>query len=196
MQGDEEDDNTVYKVVMNHEEQYSIWPADRENPLGWSDVGTKGSKAECLAYIEEVWTDMRPLSLRKHMEEMARSPRPEPDPKDRLDDGEEDDLVQRLASGPHPVEIRLRPERTVTLFQEAINRGYVYLKFTETRGGTELGVRIEQDKSDLSRANFADQTGTAHLVGGLTLNFVKVRCVADIELGTLAGKGHLEIVQE
>jgi len=58
-----------YKVVVNHEQQYSIWPADRENALGWSDVGVKGNKAECLRYIESVWTDMRPLSLRKKMGE-------------------------------------------------------------------------------------------------------------------------------
>jgi MbtH protein len=69
---DEREDTTIYKVVMNHEEQYSIWPADRENALGWNDAGKTGTKAECLAYIEEVWTDMRPLSLRKKMEEMAR----------------------------------------------------------------------------------------------------------------------------
>ena len=76
MAWDEENDSTIYKVVVNHEEQYSIWPADRENPLGWRDVGKSGPKAECLAYIEEVWTDMRPLSLRQHMEEMARQPAP------------------------------------------------------------------------------------------------------------------------
>jgi len=63
------EDSTIYSVVMNHEEQYSIWPADRPLPLGWSTVGKSGSKAECLAYIEEVWTDMRPLSLRKKMGE-------------------------------------------------------------------------------------------------------------------------------
>jgi MbtH protein len=68
----EQEDTTIYKVVVNHEEQYSIWPADRENPLGWRDVGKSGLKDECLAYIKEVWTDMRPLSLRKKMEEMAR----------------------------------------------------------------------------------------------------------------------------
>jgi MbtH protein len=68
MKRDETEDNTIYKVVVNHEEQYSIWPADRENPLGWNDAGKSGSKAECLAYIKEVWTDMRPLSLRKKME--------------------------------------------------------------------------------------------------------------------------------
>ncbi len=66
---DEEDDTTIYKVVINHEEQYSIWPADRENPPGWTDEGRSGTKQECLDHIEEVWTDMRPLSLRKKMEE-------------------------------------------------------------------------------------------------------------------------------
>lgn len=69
MNSDEREDNTIYKVVMNHEEQYSIWPADRENALGWTDVGKTGGKAECLAYIKEVWVDMRPLSLRRKMEE-------------------------------------------------------------------------------------------------------------------------------
>jgi MbtH protein len=67
MDHDEKDDQTVYKVVKNHEEQYSIWPADKENALGWSDAGKSGLKQECLAYIKEVWTDMRPLSLRRRM---------------------------------------------------------------------------------------------------------------------------------
>jgi MbtH protein len=59
----------TYTVVRNHEEQYSIWLADRELPAGWEAMGKTGSKDECLAYIEEVWTDMRPLSLRRWMEE-------------------------------------------------------------------------------------------------------------------------------
>ena len=75
MAWDDEDDKTIYTVVMNHEEQYSIWPADRELPLGWSAVGKTGTKKECLDYIEEVWTDMRPLSLRKKMEEMEAEAR-------------------------------------------------------------------------------------------------------------------------
>jgi len=68
---DDKEDKTIYKVVVNHEEQYSIWPADRENALGWRDAGKSGAKDECLAHIKEVWTDMRPLSLRKKMEEDA-----------------------------------------------------------------------------------------------------------------------------
>jgi MbtH protein len=72
MSSDDTEDTRIYKVVLNHEEQYSIWPADRENALGWFDAGKSGLKAECLAYIKEVWTDMRPLSLRKQMEEAAK----------------------------------------------------------------------------------------------------------------------------
>lgn len=72
MNSEEQEDQTIYKVVLNHEEQYSIWPADRANALGWFDAGKTGLKAECLEYIKEVWTDMRPLSLRKKMEENAR----------------------------------------------------------------------------------------------------------------------------
>lgn len=69
----EEEDDRIYQVVVNHDEQYSIWPADRELPLGWSAAGKSGTKAECLAYIQEVWTDMRPLSLRRKMEEAEQA---------------------------------------------------------------------------------------------------------------------------
>lgn len=72
MSWDEEEDTTTYKVVINHEEQYSIWPAEREMPLGWKAEGKEGTKQQCLDHIEEVWTDMRPLSLRRKMEEMER----------------------------------------------------------------------------------------------------------------------------
>jgi MbtH protein len=72
--GDENEDTRIYKVVVNHEEQYSIWPVDRENPLGWNDSGKSGSRQECLEYIAEVWTDMRPLSLRRSREEQAGDP--------------------------------------------------------------------------------------------------------------------------
>jgi MbtH protein len=68
----EDEDTRAYKVVVNHEEQYSIWFADRDNALGWKDVGKVGTKKECLEYIDEVWTDMRPLSLRKHMEQFEK----------------------------------------------------------------------------------------------------------------------------
>lgn len=65
----EDDSDRRYVVVVNHEEQYSIWPEDRDIPPGWREDGMRGLKKECLSHIEEVWTDMRPLSLRWHMEQ-------------------------------------------------------------------------------------------------------------------------------
>ena len=69
----DEDDQTTYKVVINDEEQYSIWPSDRDIPRGWRHVVKTGSKAECLAYINETWTDMRPLSVRTHLQNADKS---------------------------------------------------------------------------------------------------------------------------
>lgn len=65
----EKESTTIYKVVVNHEEQYSIWLANQENAPGWQDAGKTGSKEECLSYIKQIWTDMRPLSLRQKMQE-------------------------------------------------------------------------------------------------------------------------------
>jgi uncharacterized protein YbdZ (MbtH family) len=181
------EDTTIYKVVVNHEEQYSIWPEYKENALGWVDAGKVGPKAECLAYIEEVWTDMRPLSLRKKMEEMAEHPLPPPG----ANRPREKSLVERLCEGDHPIEAGLRPEKTVKLFKEAVDRNYVHIKFTDTRGETELGVRLDHDACDFSQADFENSTGSVHIEGGLTLDYVKVRCIAEIDLGTLEGTGHL-----
>jgi MbtH protein len=63
-----DDEGAVFCVVVNHEEQYAIWPDYKELPAGWKAVGERGPKAECLRYIDEVWTDMRPLSLRRALE--------------------------------------------------------------------------------------------------------------------------------
>lgn len=71
MYRNEQEDTTLYKVVVNHEEQYSIWSAYQEIPLGWKDTGKRGFKQECLDYIKEVWTDMQPLSLRQKMREFT-----------------------------------------------------------------------------------------------------------------------------
>ena len=184
------EDTTIYKVVVNHEEQYSIWPEYKENPLGWKDVGKAGPKAECLAYIKEVWTDMRPLSLRKKMEERAKNPPPPPQPPDPNRVAEKS-LVERLCEGDHPVVAGLRPEKTVEQFKAALDRNYVHIKFTDTKGGTELGLALDRETCDLSTADFAGGTGTVHVEGGLTLDYVKVRCIADIDLTTLEGTGRL-----
>jgi len=75
MDRDDAEDQTIYKVVLNHEEQYSIWPADRENALGWFDAGKTGMKAECLEYIKEVWTDMRPRACASIWRKLPQSSR-------------------------------------------------------------------------------------------------------------------------
>src|SRR5262245_19600014 len=122
----DKEDTTTYKVVVNHEEQYSIWPEYKENPIGWNDGGKVGPKAECLAFIKEVWTDMRPLSLKKKMEEMVKNPPPPPPPPDP-NRPREKSLVDRLCEGDHVIEAGLRPEKTVKLFKQAVDRNYVHV---------------------------------------------------------------------
>lgn len=104
-----------------------------------------------------------------------------------------DNLVARLCEGDHPVELMLLPEKSTQILSQCLQRQYVHIKFTDTQGGTELGVRLEGDGADVSNADLAKLTGCVRLKGGLTLNFVKVRCVATIELSTLQGTGHLEL---
>jgi hypothetical protein len=106
------------------------------------------------------------------------------------------DLVNRLSQGRHAVEVGLRPEPSIKLFKEALDRGHVFIKFTETRGGTELGVPVDKARSDLTQANFDAGTGKVRVSGELTLNYVPVRCIAEIELPSLRGQGHLEILVE
>jgi uncharacterized protein YbdZ (MbtH family) len=187
-QSADREDTTIYKVVVNHENQYSIWPQYKENPLGWSDVGKVGLKDECLTFIKETWTDLRPLSLRRKMEEMANSP---PPPVPNPEGPAEKSLVDRLSEGDHPVEAALRPDKSVKPLKEAIDRNYVHLRFTNTRGGTELGVKLNKDLCDFGGADFDAGRGRIHLEGTLTLNYVDVQCIADLDLETLAGHGHL-----
>ena len=183
------DDDTIYKVVINHEEQYSIWPQHQKNPLGWNDVGKVGPKAECLAYIKEAWTDMRPLSLRRKMTEIAQNPRPSVK---EFAPRKEIRLVDRLCDGEHPILLSLNPSPTLHLFREAVENGCLRFRFTDTRPGTELGVRLDRSACDLGQANLTEGLGTARLVGNLSVDYTKVRCVVDIDLETLAGHGHLE----
>ncbi len=185
----EEPDERTYHVVVNHEEQYSIWPVDDELPDGWRTEGTTGSKEECLAHIDEVWTDMRPLSLRRYMAEHADDV-VEQAPVE--DDGPS--LVDLLCAGSHPVEASVVPEATAAALREAIDQGYLFIRFTGTRGGTELGIKVDPAACDLSGADFTAGTGTAALVGTLNLDFEDVRCLARIDLATLTGEGHLERV--
>ena len=102
------------------------------------------------------------------------------------------ELVERLLIGQHPVEISLRPDQTIDALRERIERGFVHVRFTETRGGTELGIPIDRQRSDLSAADFAGRTGQLTIVGDLTFDYIRVRCIAEIDLPSLQGRGRLE----
>jgi uncharacterized protein YbdZ (MbtH family) len=184
----------TYSVVVNHEEQYSIWPSERPVPAGWRTVGKQGPKQECLDYIAEVWTDMRPLSLRRKMEEWARNPPPVEAADDEL--STLPTLVDRLCEGEHRVVVNCRPERTTAALNERLAIGHVHVLFTETRGGTELGVRVESSAIDWTGADPDRVTGTVRFSGTLVLDYVKVRCVAAIDLATLEGTAHLAKIED
>jgi len=104
------------------------------------------------------------------------------------------ELVKRLAEGSHPVEASLRPNRTVRALKECLDRGYVHVKFTGTRGGTELGVAVDRQRTATTGADFESGSGRVTIIGNLSLDFVPVTCVAEIDLATLSGTGHLEVI--
>ena len=104
------------------------------------------------------------------------------------------ELVERLANGEHPVSTARY--KTAAELKECIDRQFVLVKFTGTRGGTELGYKLDMSRSNIGDADFGNGSGRVMLAGELTLNYVKVRCVAEIDLATLVGSGHLEILEE
>jgi hypothetical protein len=107
-----------------------------------------------------------------------------------------DDLTRRLSDGPHPVTVG-GPQPSLEDLQRRVEElGYVFVKFTETQGGTDLGVRLDRSASDTSAADFGAGTGSLHLEGTLYLNDDPVRCIADIDLATLNGTGRLVVVAE
>lgn len=103
------------------------------------------------------------------------------------------ELVERLARADQPVAVG-GPSPQVADLQERIEQlHYVFIKFTDTRGGTDLGVSLDQAATQTAQADFAHATGRVHIEGTLTLDFVPVRCIADIDLATLTGTGRLII---
>ncbi len=101
------------------------------------------------------------------------------------------DLIEHLSKGHYSVIVG-GPKPSLAEFRKRVeDMGYVFIKFTGTRGGTDLGVRVDKSATDLSRAHFDQARGVAHVEGTLTLNYINVRCIADIDLETLNGTGHL-----
>ena len=181
----ETEDTTTYKVIVNEEEQYAIWPEYKEIPTGWRFGDKAGAKSDCLAYIQEAWTDMRPLSVRQKMAQQT------PPPSVEINQVESPTLVDRLCEGVHTVQITLRPELTVQRFKESLNRDHLPIKFTETTGGSEFGIKLDKAACDFSNVDLDNGWGTAHLEGRLSVDFVPVKCVVDIDLPSFEGSGRL-----
>jgi hypothetical protein len=104
------------------------------------------------------------------------------------------ELVQKLSEGDHPVEASVRPEKTLQGFKAALDRGYVHIRFTQTRGGTELGFKVDPELSDTTKGDFEAGSGHIRVGGTLTLDYERVRCIAEIDLSSLDGRGHLELL--
>jgi hypothetical protein len=102
------------------------------------------------------------------------------------------ELVRRLSQGKHHVEVTLRPEKTIKALKESLERGFVHITFTKTRGGTELGVPLDRQRCMLTHADLNRGTGSIIIVGELTVDDVKVRCMAEIKLPEMVGIGRLE----
>lgn len=105
------------------------------------------------------------------------------------------ELVDRLSKGDHEVSFEDRVKE-LDRVEERIKDGFVFVKFTQTKGGTELGINLIQDECDFSDGDFKTGTGKLHAVGTCELNYCKVKCVADVDLATREGLGHLELIDD
>jgi hypothetical protein len=106
------------------------------------------------------------------------------------------ELVNKLSQGDHPVQISMRTQPTLKGLKERIDRGFVHVKFPETRGGTELGLTLQKEETNLNGADFETGKGSIFLVGRLKLDYVPVKCLVTIDLATMAGQGRLVVIQE
>lgn len=104
------------------------------------------------------------------------------------------DLVRRLIEQEQDVEVSFRPRATAESFENCLKRGYIHLLFPNTKGGTELGIRIDPARSNVKEADFKQQKGKLLLAGTLQLDFIEVRCSAEIDAATFKGKARLEEV--
>ena len=103
-------------------------------------------------------------------------------------------LVEKLCMGDHPLEVRLWSDANCSALRDSVSSGYVHIRFTDTAGGTELGVTLDKSLTRLDGADFVAGEGMIMLVGNLALDYVPLRCWAHIDLSSLTGTGHLECV--
>lgn len=106
-----------------------------------------------------------------------------------------DELVSRLCTGEHPVSFEERVKQLKQV-EDRIRDGFVFVKFTQTRGGTELGIDLVPSECDFSNADFASGKGKVHVVGTCELNYCKVKCIADVDLSSREGNGYLQLLDQ
>jgi hypothetical protein len=105
-----------------------------------------------------------------------------------------DNLVKKLSIGKHPVVFEIRTKGIQQIKERLVTLKFVFIKFTNTEGGTELGLHVDNVLTSFDETIFASSAGVIHIVGTCELNYHKVRCIADIELATKKGIGYLEII--
>jgi uncharacterized protein YbdZ (MbtH family) len=190
--------STAYKVVANDEEQYSIWPTDRRTPSGWHDVGAVGTREFCLAFVEGIRTDMLCCSRQCGIKETTWSLAELAIVAEMSNDSltvDHQELLNRFSNPGQSVEVILRAGNTAHSLMASIGDGFMKMKFTDSRGEAELGVILDRDAVEVHAADFENQKGLVHLEGGLILNCQRVRCIANINLETMTGRGCLSPVK-
>lgn len=155
----------LYEVVKNIEEQYSIWPQNKEVPSGWKKVGYSGEKDVCLKHIEQVWTDMRPLSLRKHIESMKTSSRVN---NERLQTDTESLVDLLLNKDVHAVSLPYQPV-DMPDFLDQLRSGICYIEFNEVFSQPQIAISLTSENYELN-ANYI------LFKGSLTLDLIPIQC--------------------
>jgi uncharacterized protein YbdZ (MbtH family) len=163
-----------WRVVVNSEEQYSIWPADREPPSGWQPDGVEGTRDACLDHIATVWTDMRPKGLREWMEAHADMPPAPPE-------SELGPPLLEVLSHTQPTRAVVTPADSVEAFRAALSRGVIHLSFPNTRGGTVLRIAVD---------SYRDDSQGFQIEGHLVLDGQRASCRVQLD-HELSGTGRL-----
>lgn len=156
----------AFQVVLDIEEQFSIWPTSRRLPAHWKSVDVQGTLEDCLDYIERLWVDMRPLSLRKHMAEV-RPREPEGAPSD---DGIYPPVAEYLRNKRQKVSLREVCEGGCEDLKDAVSRGRLYVSLEHTLGGTDLTLTLEGSEAPVDIEALFRTGGTARWRGHVCLD--------------------------
>ena len=107
-----------------------------------------------------------------------------------------DRLVKKLSEGKHPIEFEPRTKDYTELKERLVEMKFVFVKFMDTMGETELGINVDDNLTNLENADYINGTGNIHVVGTCELNYYKTRCIADVDLKTKKGTAYLELLDE